>query len=1079
MIEIMKASAGSGKTFNLARKYITLLFKKQDRYAYRHILAVTFTNKATDEMKRRILKELYVLASTPEKSGYLKYFVVDGFPPSDRTGIEDGDLIRELPGKSDRKITLESLADSAETVLCDILHDYGSFAVSTIDRFFQQTLKSFSREIGQFASYQVELDKNSLVCESVDRVLDSLSESDRSLLEWLTDSVMEQIEAGGRYNLEKGLVYMAERLKSDSHRSAVEALGIDESKLYSKENLSSIRKACMQVTERFTKSVRDAACAVLSFLEDSGVGPEQFNRGFVGALSGYTEATPSVRIAAPSDSFMAKAADHGQWFPKSRAKDYLPVVYPALEPLLDAFCSLFGRPFKEYNTAWILRGQIYSLGIAGELYREFDALMKEKNVLSIDDSNTILRNIIDGSDAPFIYEKTGVRFENFLLDEFQDTSRIQWENFRPLLQNSESQGFDSLIVGDVKQSIYRWRGSDWNLFNTELQQDFLGCRDTALDTNFRSLGCIVDFNNAFFPAAAAMLDRQYRSLAGDMPGCTVGEIYEGVVQKAWRSGPETGSVDIVFCDREAENGKVLETVRELERNGVSPGDVAILVRNNLAGAETAAYLIDNGIDVLTDDSLKVKSSVTVRKLVSLLSYADSPSDTVNSYLAKGMDIGPEVEYHSLQDLCESMIRKVKAADPESFENEVLYIQSFMDYVQDYVASEGNDLHGFLKAWADADPSISSPAVTDAVRIMTVHKSKGLDFPHVIFPYAENVTLYKPGNCWCSPELGGTSLEGKAEGLYDVRLSSGSVSTLFAGDYRKELKLQYVDNINTAYVALTRASRGMTIIASAPSAAFLKRMDAGGDPVFSDFSQMLYWFAEKSVRPAMLRSDDEDGTVRFSLGKTETGEVERKASSVVPVPSGYPSWPLDGGMQSDSPTGDDVASLPVGERGRLKFSADAADYFSCDGNTGVTASNRLKGIVLHDVLSRVTVPGDLRRALSVSVCAGDMDESESEEAFALLSGRIAGVSRMGWFPSDPSGVSTEVTLIDTDGSLYRPDRMVVAGDSVIIVDYKFGEPRRSHERQVARYADICRRMGYREVSAFLWYVFTDEVVLCSK
>ena len=257
------------------------------------------------------------------------------------------------------------------------------------------------------------------------------------------------------------------------------------------------------------------------------------------------------------------------------------------------------------------------------------------------------------------------------------------------------------------------------------------------------------------------------------------------------------------------------------------------------------------------------------------------------------------------------------------------------------------------------------------------------------------------------------------------------------------------------------------------------MDAGGDPVFSDFSQMLYWFAEKSVRPAMLRSDDEDGTVRFSLGKTETGEVERKASSVVPVPSGYPSWPLDGGMQSDSPTGDDVASLPVGERGRLKFSADAADYFSCDGNTGVIASNRLKGIVLHDVLSRVTVPGDLRRALSVSMCAGDMDESESEEAFALLSGRIAGVSRMGWFPSDPSGVSTEVTLIDTDGSLYRPDRMVVAGDSVIIVDYKFGEPRRSHERQVARYADICRRMGYREVSAFLWYVFTDEVVLCSK
>ena len=416
MIEIMKASAGSGKTFNLARKYITLLFKKQDRYAYRHILAVTFTNKATDEMKRRIIKELYILACSPEKSGYLKYFMVDGLPEAAHDGIDESDLVRELPGKPGQKITLKALSGSAGTLLCDILHDYSAFAVSTIDRFFQQTLKAFSREIGQFASYQVELDKNSLVAESVDRLLDALTESDTGLLKWLTDSVMEEMEAGGRYNLEKTLEAMACRLKSDEHRAMVEDLGIDEEKTYSKENLSSIRKACTGTIKDFTDSVKSAAEAALNVLQEAGIEPEKSNRGFMKALYGYQSVTVTERIDAPTDSFMTKAADCEQWFPKSRANACLPKVYPALEGPLNAFCSLFGLPFKAYNTARILRNQLYSLGIAGELYKEFNALMKEKNVLSIDDSNTILKNIIDGSDAPFIYEKTGVRFENFLLD---------------------------------------------------------------------------------------------------------------------------------------------------------------------------------------------------------------------------------------------------------------------------------------------------------------------------------------------------------------------------------------------------------------------------------------------------------------------------------------------------------------------------------------------------------------------------------------------------------------------------------------------------------------------------------------
>ena len=448
MLKIMKASAGSGKTYSLARTYISLLLRNDDRYAYRHILAVTFTNKATDEMKSRILRELHVMATDPSGSSYLKDFVPSLFA------------------------SMELMQKKAQTVLHDILHDYSAFAVSTIDRFFQQTLKAFSREIGQFASYQVELDKDSLVAESVDRILDSLTESSGGLLSWLTDNVLEQIEQGGRYSMDANLLNMAMRLKSTQRLEAVEKAGIDEDKTYSKDNLNRIRSSCRKIISDFRKEVKARAKRALEILETAGVDPAESNRGFLSSLYIYAELKENGQFDVPKDTFLSRAADPDQWFAKSKAGKYMPLVYPFLEVPLEDFCSLWGKEYAVYATACILDGQIYGLGVAGELRRTFNALMKEKNVLCIEDSNTILRDIIDGSDAPFVYEKLGVRFDHFLLDEFQDTSQVQWTNFSPLLHNSDSQGGENLIVGDVKQSIYRWRGSDWKLLDRNIPDEF-------------------------------------------------------------------------------------------------------------------------------------------------------------------------------------------------------------------------------------------------------------------------------------------------------------------------------------------------------------------------------------------------------------------------------------------------------------------------------------------------------------------------------------------------------------------------------------------------------------------------------
>ena len=1057
MLEIMKASAGSGKTYRLARKYISLLLQSKDRYAYRHILAVTFTNKATDEMKGRILKELHVLATSPQESDYHDHFVPAYFP-------SDSDLQKK-----------------AETVLSDMLHDYSAFAVSTIDRFFQQTLKAFSREIGQFASYQVELDKDSLVAESVDRILDSLTEEDSGLLSWLTDNVLEQIEQGGRYSMDANLLEMAKRLKSAQRQEVMEKSGVGADKEYPKEKLLEIREICRRIVSDFRAAVKDSARVALDIIEQAGVNPAESNRGFMKKLYQYSELEDGDAIEALPETFTSKALDHEQWFAKTKAAKLKPLVYPFLEAPLEDFCALFDKEFKVYNTAQILDGQLYGLGVAGELDKAFKELMKEKNVLCIDDSNTILRDIIDGSDAPFVYEKLGVRYEHFLLDEFQDTAGVQWSNFSPLLHESESKGGESLIVGDVKQSIYRWRGSDWKLLNDIVPDEFEGHKEEVLDTNYRSLANVVNFNNLFFKSAAAILDRM-NGFEKDGP---MSVIYSDVRQMTGKKSSAKGSVSLTFCPKEDELKKVLEAVHEAQANGASLSEIAVLVRSNAIGEDVSMYLIDNDIPVITDDSLRVKSSITVRRLVSLMSFADNPQDTVNGYLAESLDIALPRECGSLVDMVEALFRELKTKDADGlWKGEALHIQSFMDHVQEYVSMNGNSLRGFLKYWDGENPSICSPSSGESVRVMTIHKSKGLDFPYVIIPFAENINLYKAGSYWCVPELEGTPLDGVADGVYDVTLSKASEDTLFAEDYRKENFLQQVDNINTIYVAMTRAALGMHIIAKTPSAKCLKAVEAGDTTQFADFSQMLYWFAsascggdvpgnEELLPPfTVARTAAEDGAERFDAGEMVCfGEHRKHGNETATFDiSGHDELPSIALNPQPGDSDEDVR-----ERGRLKFTADALDFFSKDGETGVSASNRIKGVVLHDILAHVNVPEDLEGAVRQAVQAGELTGSEADEAYGLLSERIAAAADRGWFPSDADRILNEASLIDTDGQICRPDRVVIADGKVIIIDYKFGEHHRIYERQLKKYAGIWSRLGYEDVTSYLWYVHTDEVV----
>jgi len=910
-MRIIKASAGSGKTYTLSHTYIDYLLKSNDPKAYRHLLAVTFTNKATAEMKARILKDLQQEARTNPL---------------------------------------------AKQYLVSILHDYSAFGVSTIDRFFQQTLRAFARELGQFSSYQVELDKDSLVAEAMDRMLDGISADQKELVDWLKSNALENIQKNGRFKLDDGLMEMGRRLKSEEYRQLKESCGIDEKVTFSKQNLADIRTHCRKIISSFESAAK--------------------------------------ALGVPKEK--------GKTIPWPRTKKAMAD---------DAVRELFESRYELYATASIVDRQLYALGVAREFSEAYDALMKEKNVLPLDESSALLRDIIDGSDAPFVYEKTGSRYSHYLLDEFQDTSRLQWDNFLPLLRDADASG-DNLIVGDVKQSIYRWRNSDWRMLDHEIQEEFPHAAVENPENNWRSARAVVNFNNDFFEYASGALG--------------LSQMYSNVRQNVRSDEPQEGFVRVTFTSDQVQ--AVLDSIKDIQASHAQLRDIAILVRTKDSGATLASALIEAGIPVISDDTLDLKTAVTVRRLVSLLTFYENPGNTVGSYIAQSIGIQFPERYHSLVDFCEILLRELGRFDPKTFEAETLYIGAFMDRLQDWVGVNGNNLKAFLSSWDEMESCyIGSPENSDAVRIMTIHKSKGLEFPHVIFPYADKVGLYKSDTRWCELKSKGTALGETAAGIYPVSLSSSTEHNMFKDDYRLEYGMQVVDNLNLFYVALTRAVKSLHVIAKEPAQGKAKALQAGKSIEWSNFSELLY------ARCGCC-SD-------FRTGKEyDFSQMKRKESSAgIPLNAAWNSFPL----------GD-----------RLKASQDASDYFGEDGTTGSEASGRLRGIELHKILSAVDSVEDLPKDIG-------------QEDYLLLKQRIE--AHPEWF-SATDIARNELTVFGADGSRWRPDRVVHTADGgIVVVDYKFGAERGSYLNQVRRYMQLYKDMGRANVSGYVWYVPEDKVV----
>ncbi len=1062
MLTIYRASAGSGKTHQLTGKYLNLLFSKEN--GYKHILAVTFTNKATEEMKSRIIEELFKLA-TGEPSDYLDAL------------------------KKDNRQVEAHVRKQAKKLLVAILHDYSSFNISTIDRFFQQTMRAFTREIGLQGGYGIEMDQEMVLTEVIDNLLADLEKPEnKELLGWLLRFAEDKIENGGDWKLSRDIMALAREVFKETYKQNSEKIN---EYIQDKGSLERFKAELFSIIRTVEEEARKLGEKGLECLNRFGVRPEDFKGGSRSPLL-LLGKLAAGEMKEPSQTFINLADNLPGCYTKTTEIAKIQIIgcvfENGLNDCIKGIASLFEN-LSDYHTAKEIIRFYYTLGILSDISVQLKAYRDEKNIMLIADTTELLNKVIDGSDTPFIYEKTGTSVDHYMIDEFQDTSQMQWQNFKPLISESLSHRQKNLIVGDVKQSIYRFRNSDWRLLDQEVSGSFMPelTDEKTLDKNWRSLPHIIDFNNALFAAAPALLQEMYNEvLAGstlreseqDKYKNRIIDAYKDSMQTNPRSGGQkTGHVRIEFLAggedtawKEEALTRLPDIIGQLQQNGYELKDIALLVRTNQEGAMVAETLLrykeehpdcPYKYDIISDDALFISSSTSVRFFVALMKYLRNPEEKTNRYMAmyafniltgylantgktesfpeEAEQALPALFHYSLYETVENIYRIFSDYFPE---NEQVFIQAFLDMVSEYSQKEIADPDRFLKWWEESGyrKTIHTPESQNAIRIMTVHKSKGLGFKAVILPFGDWEIDHKPTKpviLWCKPH----QVPFNQLPLVPVRYSQNLAKTIFAADYFKEKLYAYIDNLNTLYVAFTRAKEELIVLSPRPR----KTDKTGKTEKISSVSQLLWNSIVDQSGKLSAEFDTENGLFNSGDWHIPTAKKEEKGNSEVMMP----------GLFSVTPDG------------RLKLRLHSKGFFFDD-------PRRKHGTLMHEILSLIETPDDIPRVIEQYRSSGVIDEAEHKYLGKKLERLVKLPETTEWF-NGTGKILSEADILFEGGFSMRPDRIVIQDGIISIIDYKFGEIKENkHRKQVSRYMELIRRMGYTDVKGYLWYVELNEI-----
>ncbi|WP_340113853.1 UvrD-helicase domain-containing protein [Maribellus mangrovi] len=1082
MLTVYKASAGSGKTFRLVVEYLKLIL--DDPYNYKHILAVTFTNKATNEMKSRILEQLNLIANG-----------------------KDSATIQQL--QEETEYTEQFIRSRAQQVLKNILHDYNRYSINTIDSFTQKVIKSFNRELGISPNFTVELDTEMILEEAVQSMLARIGD-DKNLLDWLREYSRERIEENFSQRLDADIKRLGTEIFKERFQ---EFFPEDGETVYTRENLNTFVKDVRKVKANFEAILKNKGNQAVSEMEKAELTPSDFSGGASRSIGKYLLKMAEGDQLELNTTMRNCSDDAEKWVAQSKRnrEEIVMIVEQHLQPVLQDIIFYFDQNFAHYNTALAVLKQIRTLGILIDLKEEIKELLHEKGILPLSDSNLLLKKIIGQSDSPFVYEKIGNYFRHFMLDEFQDTSGLQWQNFKPLVINSLAEGHDNLIVGDVKQSIYRWRNSDWNILAEKLYSEFTQGQliNETLQYNFRSDRNIIEFNNAIIEFLVAEFENRLFSDIenNDAHLQRFKNIYDSYTQQPGKKdAPETGFIQANFLENEdfstTSIAKLIEQVKTLQDQGISAEETAILIRKNSEGTKIIEAFLnaakqpenkDYNLSVLSNESLFLNASKGVLFIVHVLELLIDPEDKIakatllfmwQSWLKpqlckKGIVLNGQDEQQpslfdvpeewklkrdfedefelELREMMEKIRSKVLLASLDEavtqiaslsgifkLETELPFVQTLMDKAGELKSSLSNDLSNLLLWWNEKGykTSVNVNEELSSIRLLTVHKSKGLEFKAVLLPFFNWNT--EPGSnqlpiLWCEPQ----SAPFNRFPLLPVQAGNTMRDSEFAPDYYEEKVNNYIDTLNLVYVAFTRAKSVLIVNSPEP------RLKKDGSEAAS--TSMDYLLFKSLQNPGIQQ--------KYNTGLDEEHKVFEYGSVLANSESKN---------ENNTTVIDKFYFNDFSERLKLRFSGED---FLLESESQHSEKNM--GKLVHEILSEIETSNDVSAACIKALKAGKINENELLKIEQTINENLGLDEVKSWFDGSFE-ILNEHDLLEKN-MLLRPDRIMISGKTALVVDYKTGEKiPLKYNRQIERYAKTLKATGFEKVDGYLWYLSSNEV-----
>ena len=1071
-LTVYRASAGSGKTFTLALEYIKLLVENPQ--SFRQTLAVTFTNKATEEMKMRILSDLYGISK----------------------GLKNSDALLEKI-KESSVFSEKQIRDRAWLSLQLLIHNYNYFRVETIDAFFQTVLRNLAKELDLSANLKIELNDAQVEQQAVDELIESLDETSL-MLYWILEYIHENIEDDKSWNVISQIKNFGLNIFKDYYKKNQKELSqILEQKDFFKnysQKLRNIRnKAKAQLTE--------LADNFFDTLEANGFAVDDFSRKSSGPCGYFIKLKSGDFV--DDDKIFNKTAQEASFIPerwviKKLAKPGEPIydfVCDTLMQMLNNAENIRVKQVKLYKSADLTLRHLSQLRLLGCIGDKVTELNNEVNRFMLSDTQTLLSSMIEDSDSPFIFEKIGTQLENIMIDEFQDTSTVQWENFKVLLKETMSRDGNNLIVGDVKQSIYRWRSGDWRLLNDiDKQFDEGNVSECSLATNYRSSKNIIRFNNEFFKCASEIEYQELSEICGQEAE-QMKKAYADVEQQIPESKikEDVGNVEIKLLPDEdyTENmlSQTLEKVRELKLSGVADKDIAILVRTNPLIRLVGDYFMQNmpEAQLVSDEAFHLDASQAVNIMVYAMKVLAMPDDeialaslvkiyatSIKSNTLKDNDIFLDSEYSvsllpkeflnkkdellglPLMELAEALF---SIFDLSILDSQNAYICTFYDKLGEYMQDGIPDLSNFLVKWDDNIHNCSIQSSNEnGIRLITIHKSKGLEFRFVIMPFCD-WKLEKNNVIWCQPSVSPYNELPLVPIDFSKKQMLGSI---YEADYTHEHLQNMVDNLNLLYVAFTRAEIGLYIFGkrdkngTTRSAIIEECIDSVSNILganvlgdSADYNQPIEFEFGKLPQDLLVKEKNDDGNIFRTVSKNETLSIINYENNVKFRQSNKSDEFIKSGIEDEQ--------------------AIQKNEFIHVGN------------VMHSILSEIQTEEDIDNSLRKLEEEGIVYDNNitAEKLQKMLRDSFNIKIVKDWF-SDKWQVFNECSILKVNPDnnkveVKRPDRVMTDGKQMIVIDFKFAAPKEEHKSQVKEYMQLLNDMGYSNIHGYLWYVYSKNII----